>query len=204
MMVPTIIRAMGLEKQHQPGPLSVTGISPAHPQALSVSDQDLPSRSIIDWRQSMGLPDSLKHRTVQQAVSRSLENVRRMDTNKSVANDHSQPDPTDRVHHHGWIVRKFLRRTSSTYNIKPRGIAPEIRRKRSVYTLSGIQPRPRKDILKDRTLEEISRLGGLSILTLPHDFAAVDKLVVPSCVSATAHYLVQHGWCLPGLGHALA
>lgn len=74
---------------------------------------------------------------------------------------------------------------------------PEMRRKLSAYTLSGIQPRPRKDILKDRSLEEISRLGGLSILILPHDFAALDKLVLPSCVSATVHYLVQHGWCLP-------
>jgi len=73
----------------------------------------------------------------------------------------------------------------------------ELRRKRSAYTLSGIQPRPRKDILKDRSLEEISRLGGLSILILPHGFAAADKLVLPSCVSATAHCLVQHGWCLP-------
>jgi len=73
----------------------------------------------------------------------------------------------------------------------------ELRRKRSAYTLSGIQPRPRKDILKDRSLEEISRLGGLSILILPRDFAAIDKLVLPSCVSATVHYLVYNGWCLP-------
>lgn len=75
--------------------------------------------------------------------------------------------------------------------------APEMRRKSSAYALSGIQSRPRKDILKDRSLDEISRFGGLSILILPHDFAAIDKLVLPSCVSATVHYLVQHGWFLP-------
>lgn len=49
---------------------------------------------------------------------------------------------------------------------------------------------------KRSTLEEISRLGGVSILILPHDFAALDQLVVPSCVSATVRYLVQNGWCL--------
>ena len=49
-----------------------------------------------------------------------------------------------------------------------------------------------KNILKGKNLEEVSRLGGLSVLTLPPDFA-VDKLTLPTCLSATATYLYQHG-----------
>ena len=49
-----------------------------------------------------------------------------------------------------------------------------------------------KHTLKDKSLEEIGRLGGLGILTLPPEFA-VDKLVLPTCLSATATYLCQHG-----------
>ena len=49
-----------------------------------------------------------------------------------------------------------------------------------------------KNILKGKSLEELSRLGGLSVLLLPADFA-VDKLTLPTCLSATAAYLYQHG-----------
>lgn len=49
-----------------------------------------------------------------------------------------------------------------------------------------------KNILKGKSLEELSRLGGLCVLTLPSDFA-VDKLTLPTCLSATAMYLYQHG-----------
>ena len=44
----------------------------------------------------------------------------------------------------------------------------------------------------DKSLEEVGRLGGLGILILPPGFA-VDKLPLPTSLSATATYLCQHG-----------
>ncbi len=52
--------------------------------------------------------------------------------------------------------------------------------------------RGRKDTLKDKSLEEIARLGGVSILILPLEFAAA-KLAIPTCISASGTYILQHG-----------
>lgn len=62
-------------------------------------------------------------------------------------------------------------------------------------SISSLSDRSRKDFLKDKSLEEIGPLGGLSILVLPPEFA-VDKLTLPTCLSATATYLSQHGIAL--------
>lgn len=87
--------------------------------------------------------------------------------------------------HDNWLMRKILRRTSSSYNVKVKST----NNKRVIRKTSD---RSRKDILKAKSLEEIGRLGGLSILVLPPEFA-VDKLALPTCLSATATYLCQHG-----------
>ena len=95
--------------------------------------------------------------------------------------------------HHNWIMRKLLRRSPpSTYDLKVKTKQKPVTRRTSLSSLSSMREKEHKDILKDKSLEEMGRLGGLSILLLPRDFA-VDKLTLPSCISATATYLAQHG-----------
>ena len=66
------------------------------------------------------------------------------------------------------------------------------RRRKDKLRDKSLVDRGRKDMLKDKSLEEISRLGGHNLLILPHEFA-VDELFLPTCLSATATYLSQHG-----------
>lgn len=99
---------------------------------------------------------------------------------------------TQKSHNHGWLARKFFRRSSSTYTLKAKTTYKPIARKKSfggIHLLSDGAP---TSIISGKSLEEISRLGGLSILALPPDFAA-DRLSLPTCLSATASYLLEHG-----------
>ena len=89
-------------------------------------------------------------------------------------------------------MRKILRRSTSTIDIKVKTHGKAMARKASVISLSDVQDRGRKDLLRNKGLEEICRLGGISVFTLPSDFA-VDKLALPTCISATATFLYQHG-----------
>lgn len=50
----------------------------------------------------------------------------------------------------------------------------------------------RRDSLKDRDLVELVRLCGSSLLYLPAEYAA-SSLTLPTCIRATAQYLIQHG-----------
>jgi hypothetical protein len=50
----------------------------------------------------------------------------------------------------------------------------------------------KSNTLKDKDLQELVRLCGLSLLYLPTEYAAA-SLAVPTCFRATAQYLVQHG-----------
>lgn len=50
----------------------------------------------------------------------------------------------------------------------------------------------RVDVLKDKSLDELTRLGGVSLLILPPGFAAA-QLAVPVGICATAAYILQHG-----------
>ena len=50
----------------------------------------------------------------------------------------------------------------------------------------------RKNILDKKSLEETCRLGGTGVIKLPQGFA-VDQLILPTCLSATAVYLLEHG-----------
>lgn len=80
-----------------------------------------------------------------------------------------------------WFSRNILRRTSSSHS----------KHRRSFSDLSA-RVKIKKDILKDKDLQELVRLCGLSRLYLPAEYAA-GSLAVPTCFRATAQYLVQHG-----------
>src|SRR5438045_9561380 len=87
-------------------------------------------------------------------------------------------------------MRKLLRRTSFVQASKQ---MPEklIKDTRILSDLS-IRMKFKKDTLKDKCLEELIRLCGASSLHLPSEYAA-GTLLVPTCIRATAQYLVQHG-----------
>lgn len=105
--------------------------------------------------------------------------------------NHSQTKTSTKSYHPGWLARKLFRRSSSTYTLKAKTTYKPISKKKSFAGISVLSE-THKNILKGKTLEELSRLGGLSVFILPHDFA-VDKLTLPTCLSATATYLYQHG-----------
>ena len=106
--------------------------------------------------------------------------------------NHSQTKTTTKTHHAGWLARKLFRRSSSTYTLKAKTTYKPIPKKKSFGGIPVLSEDSHKNILKNKTLEELSRLGGLSVLTLPPEFA-IDKLTLPTCLSATATYLYLHG-----------
>lgn len=64
-------------------------------------------------------------------------------------------------------------------------------RKRSVSDMA-MHLGQKKDTLKDEDLASLVRLCGKSLLYLPSEYAP-GALTLPTCLRATAHYLVQHG-----------
>ena len=99
----------------------------------------------------------------------------------------------------GWFKRKILRRSSSAVDLKPKD-APT--RKRSFGALRSRSIDALANVLMGKTLDEVVRLGGLAALDLPSDFA-VGKLEVPSSLSATGAYILEHGMLLLILPSAL-
>lgn len=87
-------------------------------------------------------------------------------------------------------MRKILRRSSSNQATALKA-EKQLKHRRTVTDLSA-RVRLRKDHLKDRPLQELVRLCGLSVLYLPTEYA-VSSLAVPTCFRSTAQYLVQHG-----------
>ena len=94
--------------------------------------------------------------------------------------------------HQGWLARKIFRRTTSTYTLKAKTTYKPIAKKKSLGGIQLLSENKPTNILSGKTLEEISRLGGLGILVLPSDYA-VDKLTLPTCLSATAGHLLEKG-----------
>lgn len=88
-----------------------------------------------------------------------------------------------------WFSRKFLRRTSSNQSAKPE---KQVKHRRSISDLSLRLKYAKKDTLKDKDLQELVRLCGLSLIYLPAEYAP-GSLAVPTCFRATAQYLIQHG-----------
>ena len=97
-----------------------------------------------------------------------------------------------RKSHHGWLARKIFRRSSSTYTLKAKTSYKPLKRKKSLASLHLLSESGPSNILLGRTLEGLCRLGGLGIVVLPSEFA-IDKLILPTCLSATATYILQHG-----------
>ena len=95
-------------------------------------------------------------------------------------------------HKHGWLARKFLPRPSASYTYRSRTTYRPIARKKSFSRVPSLTDGGRRNILEGKTLEETCRLGGLGVLMLPYEYA-FDKLTLPTCLSATAAYLLQHG-----------
>ncbi|RDW88635.1 hypothetical protein BP6252_00667 [Coleophoma cylindrospora] len=92
-----------------------------------------------------------------------------------------------------WFSRNILRRSSSTLNNQTVRLKTEkvVRPRRSISDLS-MRRKAKKDILKNKDLQELVRLCGISPIYMPEEYA-VGGLAVPTCFRATAQYLVQHG-----------
>lgn len=98
--------------------------------------------------------------------------------------------------HGSWIMRKLLRRTSSMQTLKVK-TDKQIRHKRSISDFST-RLRMKKEPLKDKTLKDLVDICGRSLLYLPSEYAAA-SLSLPTCLRATAHYIVQNGILLDAL-----
>lgn len=102
---------------------------------------------------------------------------------------------SEKTHHHGWLARKLFHRSASTYTLKVKSTQKRksLTRKKSfgMITVPDVAAE-RTNILKDKTIEETSRLGGLSVLNLPPGYSA-SKHTIPTCLSAIAAYLCQNG-----------
>jgi hypothetical protein len=89
-----------------------------------------------------------------------------------------------------WLFRKLLRKASSGHAVRHCSNL-RLTRNSSVSDIA-LLGRGRKDILKDRTLEDIARLSGESVFLLPAGSAS-GPLTIPSCFSATGMFILQHG-----------
>ena len=94
-----------------------------------------------------------------------------------------------------WFARKLMPRNSATITYRARTTYKPIARKKSLSRVSSFTDGGRKNILDGKTLDETCKLGGLGVLTLPKDFTT-EKLTLPTCLSAAATYLLQHGTVL--------
>ena len=92
-----------------------------------------------------------------------------------------------------WFSRKILRRISSSQNFKHKhdGLT---KRRRSISDLS-LRLKSKGNTFKDKDLQELVRLCGLSLVYLPTEYA-ISSLAVPTCFRATAQYLIQNGQSL--------
>jgi len=87
-----------------------------------------------------------------------------------------------------WFKRNILGRTSSAQSMKG---DKQLKHRRSISDLSG-RLKFKKDTLKDKSLQELVRLCGISLLYLPAEYTS-RSLALPTCFRATAQYLVQYG-----------
>jgi hypothetical protein len=91
-----------------------------------------------------------------------------------------------------WLMRKLLKRSSSfqlTRKKQPRKAS--MKHKRSFSDIS-VRRHKARDHSNNKDLGSLVRLCGLSVLSLPADYAP-QSLGIPTCLRATAQYLVHHG-----------
>ncbi|KUJ21994.1 uncharacterized protein LY89DRAFT_778337 [Mollisia scopiformis] len=109
------------------------------------------------------------------------------------------------VKQHSWFSRKILRRTSSSQSVRLKND----RHLKHMRSISDSLRMKKRDRLKDKDLQDLARLCGLSLLYLPTEYAA-GSLSVPTCFRATAQFLVQHApstrgvFRIPGSQNAVA
>ena len=116
-------------------------------------------------------------------------------TDESPGSDGStESAPKPRPDRSSWFPKwTGLRRLPSSSSMKVKHKSSMLQAKKSVAALSNMVPHRPKDIFKDQPLQVICKLGGLSTLELPKQFAALEYLAVPLSVCATAYYLLEHG-----------
>lgn len=71
---------------------------------------------------------------------------------------------------------------------------PSKLRHRARAFLSRFKPIPHEPKIYTNNVHDLSRIGGVSVLVLPSDFAPCD-LVIPTRFAATAQFLVECGMC---------
>ncbi|KAM0155798.1 hypothetical protein ACHAPG_005672 [Botrytis cinerea] len=111
--------------------------------------------------------------------------------------------------HGNWLSRKLFRRTSSSQTPVVKSKKAERRDLKKMRSISdSLRLKVRRDSLKDRDLVELVRLCGSSLLYLPAEYAA-SSLTLPTCIRATAQYLIQHAptsrgvFRIPGSQHTI-
>ncbi|TGO43406.1 hypothetical protein BHYA_0001g00350 [Botrytis hyacinthi] len=111
--------------------------------------------------------------------------------------------------HGSWLSRKLFRRTSSSQTPVVKSKKAERRDLKKMRSISdSLRLKGRRDSLKDRDLVELVRLCGSSLLYLPAEYAA-SSLTLPTCIRATAQYLIQHApttrgvFRIPGSQHTI-
>lgn len=100
-----------------------------------------------------------------------------------------------------WFSRHFRRDTSTGTRVSSSPVARPVRKlssRRSLSELAAQFMHPKRDGFKDENLQTLVRLCGQSKLYLPSDYAPA-SLVLPTCLRATAQFLVQHGGLLPAI-----
>lgn len=90
-----------------------------------------------------------------------------------------------------WISR-IIRNVSDHARILSAAKNGRARHKRSMSDITAHYSQPSKGPSRVIGLEEIIRICGKNLLHLPLEYAP-SPLVVPTCVRATAHYLVENG-----------
>ena len=94
------------------------------------------------------------------------------------------------VKRHSFFGR-LLSKRASTLQMTTGSKTPALKHSRSTFNFLHIEG-AYKDVLANRSLEEISRIGGLHSLKLPREYA-VETYAVPTVVSAAIGYLLKHG-----------
>ena len=94
----------------------------------------------------------------------------------------------------GWVRRKLFPNSISSYSYRAKTTYKPMSRRKSISRM--VSDGSRKNILDKKSLEETCRLGGTGVIKLPQGFA-VNQLILPTCLSATAGYLLEHGMMQP-------
>lgn len=110
----------------------------------------------------------------------------------------NQPGEQVLVPKKSWFSRTFCRPPSSSRSVSSKS-ERSIRRKQSVSDLATqAQVQTKRDSFKGESLQTLVRTCGKSVLYLPPEYAT-GSLMLPTCIRATAQYLVQHGLSNPRL-----